>query len=477
MRAFIRTAFGIVTATVLWASRAPAQTTEVSARYGGVLDTLVARELHELGGAGVAVAVVKDDVVYARGFGVRDVESGVPVTPDMLFHVGSVTKMFTAALLLELADEGKIDLDAPVARYLPWAAAKIGTIHVRQLLTHTAGLRDAFAPQPMYDPAALERQCRSLVDSSAFIGPAAPTGASWSYSNIGYALAGCVAEAVGKKPYAVLLAERILTPVGMTRSTINPFEAVTSSFALGHDWTPSGPRLRRAYGAADAQAPAGELITSVNELARFMIALMHGGRIEGRQAIPAGVVGRLLRPEVAALYSRTTDPAFYGYGLFHREWRGVTIVEHPGRFAGFAAGAVMVPSRRFALIVAANTTGIYLQDTERRLLELELGLPPAATAQVTQAASGSGLELDAAGTYGFAPNRIQLTASEGRLHFQQDTVTRVLTRVRRDVYSVPQPPGFSRGEPMALYILRDSAGRPTAISYFNRTRPRVIEKP
>jgi len=87
MRVFIRTAFGIVSATVLWASSAPAQATEVSARYAGVLDTLVARELHELGGAGRSSGVVKDES-STRGFGVRDVESGAPVTPDMLFHVG-----------------------------------------------------------------------------------------------------------------------------------------------------------------------------------------------------------------------------------------------------------------------------------------------------------------------------------------------------------------------------------------------------
>ena len=467
---------GIVATAVLSATRAPAQTTAVPADYAAVLDSVVEREVHELGGAGVAVAIVRDDrVIYARGFGVRDVEGGAPVTPVMLFRVGSVTKMFTAALLLELADDGRIDLDAPVARYLPWAPPKIGAIRVRQLLTHTAGLRDALAPRPMYDPSALERECRSLADSSAFIGPAAPTGASWSYSNTGYALAGCVAEAAGKKPYAVLLSERLLTPLGMSRSTVNPFEAVTSDFALGHDWTPAGPHLRRAYAAAAPDAPAADLITSVNELARFVIALMNGGRIDGRQAIPTAVVERMLRPEVEALYSRSTDPTRYGYGLYHREWRGVTLVEHLGRYEGFAADVVMVPSRQFAVTVAANTGGTYFEDTKRRAFEL--GLPLAAPAPLTPAAPGPGAELDAAGTYGFAANTIQLSVSEGTLRFRQDTATRALIRVRRDVYSVPRPPGFGPVAAVALYIIRDSVGRAAAISYFNRIRPRITEKP
>jgi CubicO group peptidase (beta-lactamase class C family) len=383
------------------------------------------------------------------------------------FRAGSITKVFTATLVLGLADEGKVNLRAPISAYLSWLPPRLGGLTLYQLLTHSSGLRDDARFQPAYDPAWLEQTCRAIPDATAFTG----IGPVWSYSNQGYAFAGCVVQAVGGELFPALLAERVLRPIGMSRATLNPLEAATGDLAVGHDWTVSGPQQRRVYLATATHAPAGDLIVSANELARFAIVLMNAGRIDDQQAIPSRVADRLLRPEVDATYWGTTDPVKYGYGLFHRTWRGVQVVEHVGLMAGFSADLVMVPAQHFAVIVLANTSRTYFEDTKRTAMEIALSLGPApAVARVDVPAIDA---ADALGAYGFGTSLVKLVEREGRLAFEQGTEARFVQASRRDAYLVPDPPGNAPVKQVALYVLRDSAGRPMAISYFGRVRPRV----
>ncbi len=166
------------------------------------LDSLVRAELARSGTPGASVAVVANGrIVYAKGFGVADVERGDPVTTETLFRVGSVTKMFTGALLAQLAELGRIDLQAPISRYVPELEGKrVGTVTSHQLLTHTAGWLDNAVPYGRMGESALGEVMREVTDTLFLTDP----GQVLSYSNPGYSMLGYVAERAGGKRYAAL---------------------------------------------------------------------------------------------------------------------------------------------------------------------------------------------------------------------------------------------------------------------------------
>lgn len=142
----------------------------------------------------MSIAIVKGDrIIYSKCFGLANVETGSAVTPDMLFQIGSMTKMFTAALALSLAEEGKVKLDAPIGDYVKGLAPKLSEITLHQLLTHTSGLKDEPAEYGPHDESALADYSRTWKDEYRMLEP----GKIFSYSNMGFSLAGLVAETAG----------------------------------------------------------------------------------------------------------------------------------------------------------------------------------------------------------------------------------------------------------------------------------------
>ena len=142
--------------------------------------------------------VVGDRVVFAKGFGVSDIETGTPVNPDTLFRIASTTKMLTAAALVTLSDQGKIKLDAPVGNYVQGLTPKLARLTVHQLLSHTSGIRDGSSYYGPHDDGALKIFVQTWTDDYLVAEP----GEIFSYSNLGYVLAARVLEEVSGKPFA-----------------------------------------------------------------------------------------------------------------------------------------------------------------------------------------------------------------------------------------------------------------------------------
>ncbi len=165
---------------------------------------------------GAAIAIVSGDkVVFAKGLGVAGIETGTPVTPDMLFRLGSTTKMLTAATLVGLAHDGKLKLDEPIGKYISGLPPGLAAVTAHQLLSHTAGLKDEAPMDGPHDDSALAARVRTFTDDYLLF----PRGKVFSYSNIGYAIAGLLTEQVSGKPYATAMAEHLFEPVGMRRTT------------------------------------------------------------------------------------------------------------------------------------------------------------------------------------------------------------------------------------------------------------------
>jgi CubicO group peptidase (beta-lactamase class C family) len=296
------------------------------------------------GAPGAAVvAVVGEEVVWARGYGVANTETGAPVTPDTLFQIGSVTKSFTAAALLSASAQGLVALDRPVSTYVPGLNACVGAPTLTQLLSHTGGLMDEpdeFGPQ---GEEGLAAYARTWTSEYCLL----PPGRAFSYSNSGFALAGLAVQEAERKPFADVMRARVLDPLGMARTTFRPTEAMTWPLAVGHRRDNEGRLTVVRPLANDARLwPAGTMYSSANEMARFAQALLGDGRVPGAPGLPAGVVGRM-RAELAEI---PTTAQRYGLGLFHTAGK----FGHGGTMTGSVAQLDVDPAANLAVVVLTN---------------------------------------------------------------------------------------------------------------------------
>ncbi len=312
-------------------------------------ESAIRAEMEKAGIPGAAVAVVVGDrVVWSRGFGVANAETGAPVTADTLFQIGSVTKSFTAAAILTAASEGAIALDTPVSTYVSGLTPCVGAPTLTQLLSHTGGLidePDEFGPQGEEGLGAYQR---TWTNEYCML----PPGRAFSYSNSGFSLAGLALQEVDTKPFADVMRARVLGPLGMPRTTFRPTEAMTWPLAVGHRKATDGSFEVVRPLANDARLwPAGTLYSSANEMARFVTALMNDGKLDGKQALPAGVAARM---RGRAVDIPTTGES-YGQGMF---LMSNVEVGHGGVMSGYAAQVTIGRQPRAGVVVLTNADGV-----------------------------------------------------------------------------------------------------------------------
>jgi CubicO group peptidase (beta-lactamase class C family) len=380
------------------------------------LERVALEDLKETNTPGAVVAIVSGDrMVFAKSFGIANSETGSPVTPDMLFRTASAGKMLTAAVLTLLAEEGKLRLDEPVGRYVKGLSPKLSQVTAHQLLTHTAGLKDEVRFSGAYDESALGQTARTWTDDLFFLEP----GKILSYSNVGYSLAGLLIEEVGGKPYAAVMNERLFKPLGMSRTTFSPTMAMTFPLSQGHGSDPEKVDVIRPFADNAVFRPSGFEFTTVQDMTRFAIALLNGGKVEGRQVLPQAVVTRLTTPYVP-MHSHpnpvSMQNGMYGYGLMIHVERGVHVVEHTGVIPGFGCRFLIVPEHRFAVVVMTNRTGATLNKTVEKAMELMLPLKPKAEGTSKQEIPMSEAEMNNyAGTYYSPSNTADIFIRDGKL--------------------------------------------------------------
>ena len=384
------------------------------------LEKIALEELKQTNTPGAAVAVVSGDrLVFAKGFGTANIETGAPVIPDMLFRVGSITKMFTATVLATLAEDKQINLDEPIGKYVKELNPKLSVVTGHQLMSHTAGMTDESpSDYGSHDDSALAAYVRSLKEDHFFTEP----GRIFSYSNPGFDVAGFLIEEFGGRPYADQMSERLFEPLGMKSTTFRPTVAMTYPLSQGHSLSGKAkPAVIRPFGDNAAGWPDGFMFSSVNDLARFAIAFMDGGRIDGKQVLTPAAIARLSTP-YADLHSRFGfENGKYGYGLFVHDYRGVHVVWHAGLIPGFGALLQMVPARRFAVIVLANRSGSLLNKTAEKAMELMLPLGAKAAVKSEQALPVSQAEIsEYVGTYKNTPESAELLAKQGTLILKRE---------------------------------------------------------
>jgi CubicO group peptidase (beta-lactamase class C family) len=396
------------------------------------LEKTIADELAATKTPGAAVAIVSNNrVIFAKGFGTTSAEGGNPVSAETLFRMGSTTKMFTAAAVLGLADAQKIRLDAPLGNYLKNLPPRLSALTAHRLLSQSSGLRDLPPTVFSNDDAGLGQNIRLWKDDVFFTEP----DKIYSYSSANYWLAGYLAETIYGKPYADVLAEILFKPLGMTRSTVRPTEAMTHPLALGHQVQNGAASVIRPIDNNSAKYPGGSMFSSVNELARFAIAMLGGGRLGGRQALPAAVVENLQKPQ---FYLPGAEGAFYGYGLLGFTERGVRTVSHGGASRGYGSTVFFAPEQKIAIVVLANTSGQTLPKSRRKAMEMLLPLK-AETNETPKKLDTSLEEMKRyAGRYEHAPQTWEVFVRDGKLFLKEDGKDFELTRTGPDAFSYEQ---------------------------------------
>ena len=421
---------------------------------------------------GLQVAIIRgDSIVLARGFGVADVETGAPMTPDLLAQVGSLTKPFTAALVLSLAQQRVIDLRAPISRVVTGLRPRYGALSTSQLLSQTAGLGDREGSYGTLDEAALLRAARELPDSIAFL----PPGLSFSYSNIGFALAGLAAQEATKQPFGDLIRDRLLRPLGMMKATMRPLEALTYLRAQGHKLTAKGDSVVVVRPIADDTRiwPAGYLYTNAREAARFVVALLNGGRVGDAQALPAGVADSMMATHVAL--PGMPNGTRYGYGMFLDTLRGYESAWHPGSMPGFSTLVRMLPSKRVGVVLIANRDEVRLDRIAEAALEdalRPLGVPFSASPPIAAKLPAPAPDVRLADYVGTYSNRfsIELSLKNGALVLRRFGAELPVVPLGSNLFAVQAP-----GAPTVdrFRIVPATVNRPAYAEMFLWTFPRT----
>ena len=314
-------------------------------RTVAVLDSLARAHVADPLVPGVAVAVVhRGDTLLLDGFGYADLEWSVPTATDAVFEIGSVTKQFTAAAVLQLVEAGKLDLDADFTTYLPDYDTQGKRIPLRRLLDHTSGIK-GYTEMPVFGEYMMRDLPRdSLVEKFEAVPLEFEPGTALIYNNSAYFLLGLIIEKVSGEPYEEYVKAHLFEPLGMTRSYYCDETAVVERRAHGYDQGPDGLRLKRYL---DHQWPyaAGSLCSTAGDLVRWNQAL-HGGEVVSAESY---------------LDMTTPDPLVdgtpirYAMGLGVMDDNGRRLISHGGGINGFLSDGSYYPDEGLIVVVLQNS--------------------------------------------------------------------------------------------------------------------------
>jgi CubicO group peptidase (beta-lactamase class C family) len=318
------------------------------------IDAYIQEEMREVRIPGLALGIVHGDkLVHLESFGNAD-PSGRAVTPQTPFILASVSKSFTALAIMQLSEEGKVDLDAPVKRYVPWfrVADKEASneITVRNLLNHTSGLPEDTSFEPMrssdMNDDALEERVRALSD----IQLNNRVGATFEYTDANYDVLGLIVQRVSGQSYESYVQERIFSSLDMNHSFTDQTDAQRYGLATGHrSWFSFTASFEAPY--SRAAMPSSYLISSAQDMTHYLSAQLNAGRYGGGSVLSPEGVAAMHRP---AVWEGEKD-IFYGMGWERRSTpSGLPVIQHDGTNSNFYADMVLEPEGRWGVVILAN---------------------------------------------------------------------------------------------------------------------------
>ncbi len=300
------------------------------------LEQIVAKLREDYNVAGMSVALIKNgEIVSIDGYGVRDAAENLPMTKDTVMPIGSVTKTFTSLALAMLADEGKLDWDEPVRTYIPWLKLN------NEMLTENVTARDLMCHYAAKDDK--EEMVRSLEYLQTF----APFRTKFMYSNQMVSLAGYLVDVLSGKSYEDFVRERIFEPLGMTSSdfeieSLSKYEKASKGYVFAN-----GMFIEPPYAHLGAFAPAGAIVSTAEDMAKFALFHLGDGTWNGERLVSEAMLNEVHSHQmIGTPYFwdfEETQCAEYGLGWFTDIYRGKKLINHGGNTNGFSAQMTLIP--------------------------------------------------------------------------------------------------------------------------------------
>jgi CubicO group peptidase (beta-lactamase class C family) len=305
---------------------------------------------------GLAIAVVRDDkIIFAQGFGQRDVKAKLPVTPQTQFYIASTTKSFTATAAKLLADDGKIDLDAPLKKYFPDLVLKapLSTeqISLRDLLTHRSGINN----EAINFRTAYTGQYDANVILGLLSNYSKPISPEFRYSNIGYIVASYAMEKATGETWQQIIERKVLVPLGLKNTSSFASKAKASGNVALPYLSENGSFTELPYKEDNTMHAAGGMVSSAEDLAKWVIVNMNAGKLEGKQIIPAKSVEEILSPQInqKRMFYKFERYA-YSLGWNLATYNNDKFIHCFGEFPGFRPHVSFMPEHKIGVVVLAN---------------------------------------------------------------------------------------------------------------------------
>jgi CubicO group peptidase (beta-lactamase class C family) len=337
------------------------------------LEPVIERTMREQQIPGCAIGVVEGGrLVYARGFGLMKLDDPErPIRPETLFHMASITKPFVATSIMQLVEQGKVDLDAPVTKYVPYfrlADPRYKDITVRHMVTHTSGMPDVknyYWDKPEYDDGSLERYVRSLTDKTLFWKP----GERFRYSNMAFEVLGDLVAKVSGMSFEDYVDRNILKPVGMKSSTLLYKNADPAKLATGYTEKKGVVIPVAHYPYNRAHTPSSNLHSNVDDMARWMIVNINRGELDGHRILKSSTYDLLWKPS-APIPERKWH---VGISWFLADADREQIVMHSGGDDGFTTHLAFAPARKAGVVMMFNGDHV---SSIKAIWEAAMGKPP-----------------------------------------------------------------------------------------------------
>jgi CubicO group peptidase (beta-lactamase class C family) len=462
------------------------------------LDEFIAQTMKDWKVPGVAVAVIQGDkVTLLKGYGYRDVEKQLPVTPNTLFAIGSITKSFTVTTLGMEMDEGKVDWDKPVRDFLPtfkmYEPALTEQMTMRDLITHRSGL-----PRHDFVWYTSDFSREDILRRLQYLEPSKPLRANFQYNNIMFMAAGYIAGQLNGTSWEDAVTQRIFKPLGMTGTNFSELETQNSAdfgqpYRKGSDLKAELKRIPFDAQCPNrcAMGPAGEINSTVADMSKYALFHMNHGKAEGKQLLSENNSVQMQSPQMAiqgAPAYKETGESSYGMGFFLSTYRGHKVVEHGGNIDGFSANLAFLPGDRIGVVVLTNLDGnpapsIVTMNIFDRLLGLDQ--VPWNQRMLASEAGGKKSEQEAKDK-GYSPRKtgthpshalkdyagdysnpgygmVSIEPSGESFKLTVNKVTRTLEHYHYDVFQVPADP-LDNLEKMRLVFLTDMDGDISSLS-------------
>lgn len=382
---------------------APAPPAALAERLDAIVASRVAPD-----GPGVAVVVVQDGATLLRkGYGMADLERNVPIEPDMIFRIGSMTKQFTAVAVLQLVKEGKVKLDDPLAKYVP-DFPNADKVTVEHLLTHTSGIK-SYTAVPRFmthlrDDMTPIQIVETVRDEPTDFAP----DAAFLYNNSGYVFLGIVIEKASGMAYRDYMQAKVFGPLGMTSTFVGDENLVVPRRVQGYERGPDGAVRHSRYISMSQPYAAGSIESSVDDLAKWSAQLLSGGAIDAD----------LLQLAWTSHKTANGKPTGYGFGWQVSEEDGLRYIEHGGGIPGFVSHGTLVPERKLFVTVLHNALGT---DIDPQWLASALAFEALGRPWNQTPVTLSQAELERfTGVYQFEEVKRTITLEDGKLFAQRE---------------------------------------------------------